>query len=169
MLYFAMPYIAGASLGQVVKTARSHASSASSLSSSTFEDLLREAQSRSQSSREDPAPPEPPEPPAATAGATEPAGPSQSTVAEASAPQRLSNEYLRTVVQLMAAVAEGLHHAHEAGVIHRDLARFNHELHTGRRVETSRQCLEPLHVPKLVPRHHRDPFAIAPQHGGGTV
>jgi serine/threonine protein kinase/WD40 repeat protein len=125
LLYFAMPYIAGASLGQVVKTARSYASSGNGLSSSTFEDLLREARSRSQSSEEDLAPPDRPEPPAATDGATEPAGASQSTVAEASASQRLSSQYVRTVVQLMAAVAEGLHHAHEAGIIHRDLKPSN--------------------------------------------
>ena len=29
------------------------------------------------------------------------------------------------MVQVMAAVAEGLHHAHEAGVIHRDLKPSN--------------------------------------------
>src|SRR5262249_3469550 len=37
LLYFAMPYVSGASLGQVIKTARSHVSSVSGLSSSTFE------------------------------------------------------------------------------------------------------------------------------------
>src|SRR5262249_51289716 len=42
LLFFAMPYIDGASLGQVVRTARSHATSGPGLSGSTFEDLLRE-------------------------------------------------------------------------------------------------------------------------------
>jgi serine/threonine protein kinase/WD40 repeat protein len=131
LLYFAMPYIAGASLAQVVKTARSHALPHNGLSSSTFEDLLCEARSRTQSSEEDPAPPDQAEPPAATDGATEQAGPLQSIATDASAPQRLSSQYVRTAVQLMAAVAEGLHHAHEAGIIHRDLKPSNIMVQTG--------------------------------------
>ena len=49
LLYFAMPYLSGASLGQVIKTARSHESSGDGLASSSFEELLQEAHSRSQS------------------------------------------------------------------------------------------------------------------------
>ena len=49
LLYFAMPYISGASLGQVVKTARSHESSGQGPSSSSFEELLQEAHSQTQS------------------------------------------------------------------------------------------------------------------------
>jgi serine/threonine protein kinase len=51
LLYFAMPYLSGASLGQVIKTAVSRGSSDSTLSSSSFEQLLKEAHSRSQSTR----------------------------------------------------------------------------------------------------------------------
>ena len=54
LLYFAMPYLSGASLGQVIKTALSRGSSSSTLSSSSFEELLQEAQSRSQSASENP-------------------------------------------------------------------------------------------------------------------
>ena len=46
LLYFAMPYLAGASLGQVIKTARSHELSGNGLSSSSFEDLVHEAHSK---------------------------------------------------------------------------------------------------------------------------
>ena len=43
LLFFAMPYIDGASLGQVIRTARSHGRMAVSSLSTSFEDLLREA------------------------------------------------------------------------------------------------------------------------------
>ena len=137
LLYFAMPYIAGASLGQVIKTARSHASSASSLSSSSFEELLREAHSRSQSASEAPARPRAAEPRAVTPGVTgptatgSPEGPTSSTSAQGPGPHLLSKAYIRTAVQVMAAVAEGVHHAHEAGVIHRDLKPSNIMVETG--------------------------------------
>jgi hypothetical protein len=49
------------------------------------------------------------------------------------------------------------------------LARFNHGLHTDRRAETSPLCLEQSHVPRLVPRRRREPFAIAPQLDAGTA
>ncbi len=54
LLYFAMPYLSGASLGQVIQTARSRESSGKALTSSTFEELVREAHSQSQSHPDDP-------------------------------------------------------------------------------------------------------------------
>ena len=54
LLYFAMPYLSGASLGQVIKTARSHESSGSGLASSSFEELLEAAHSQSQSASDAP-------------------------------------------------------------------------------------------------------------------
>ncbi len=115
-----MPYLSGASLGQVIRTARSHESPGSGLSSSSFEELLKEAHSRSQSASEAPI----------VAGLTEPraeppAGPSPASPAQGPSAHLLSQAYVRTAVQTMAVVAEGLHHAHEAGVIHRDLKPAN--------------------------------------------
>ncbi|MFI5455557.1 MAG: WD40 repeat domain-containing serine/threonine protein kinase [Isosphaerales bacterium] len=129
LLYFAMPYLSGASLGQVIKTARSHESSGNGLASSSFEELLQEAQSRSSSASADPEVPGDEQPRPVTLGVTEPVakglpeGPSSST--RGPGVQLLSKSYIRTVVQVMAAVAEGIHHAHEAGVIHRDLKPSN--------------------------------------------
>jgi serine/threonine protein kinase len=51
-LYFAMPYLSGASLGQVIKTARLQELAGKGLSSSSFEDLVHEAHSQSQSATE---------------------------------------------------------------------------------------------------------------------
>ncbi len=120
LLYFAMPYLSGASLGQVIKTARSHESLGSSLSNSSFEELLQEAHSRSQSVSEAPIVAGPTEP-----RAESPAGPSPAIPAQGPSAHLLSKAYVRTAVQTMAVVAEGLHHAHQAGVIHRDLKPAN--------------------------------------------
>ena len=131
LLYFAMPYLSGASLGQVIKTALSRGSSGSTLSSSSFEQLLQEAHSRSQSASEDPAQPVATEPKPAAPGevqATDAGSPGRATSpasARDPAVPLLSKTYIRTAVAVMAAVAEGVHHAHEAGVVHRDLKPSN--------------------------------------------
>jgi len=131
LLYFAMPYLSGASLGQVIKTALSLGSSGSTLSTSSFEQLLQEAHSRSQSASEKTTP--------RVDLAPKPAAPGEGQAADAGPPSRaassvsagdtgvplLSKTYIRTAVAVMAAVAEGVHHAHEAGVIHRDLKPSN--------------------------------------------
>ena len=114
LLYFAMPYLAGASLGQVIKTARSHELSGNGLSSSSFEDLVHEAHSKTQSASN--------EPEASGTGRSREWLPDD---VPSSGTHHLSKAYIRTAVQVMATVAEGLHHAHEAGVIHRDLKPAN--------------------------------------------
>ena len=118
LLYFAMPYLAGASLGQVIKTARSHELSGNGLSSSSFEDLVHEAHSKTQSASDQPEA-------SGTAAPGSPASESPPATAPSPGTHHLSKAYIRTAVQVMATVAEGLHHAHEAGVIHRDLKPAN--------------------------------------------
>jgi len=126
-----MPYLSGASLGQVIKTARSHESAGAGLSSSSFEELLKEAHSRSQSASEAPIVAGPTEPRVVPPGNARPAapesppGPSPAIPVQGPSTHLLSQAYVRTAVQTMAVVAEGLHHAHEAGVIHRDLKPAN--------------------------------------------
>jgi serine/threonine protein kinase/WD40 repeat protein len=125
LLYFAMPYLSGASLGQVIKTARSHGSG-NGLASSSFEDLLNEARSRSQSVSDVPE----------ARGVAEPRGPAPAVTEQPSSepiaqPHLLSKAYVRTAVRVMTAIAEGVHHAHEAGVIHRDLKPSNIMVETG--------------------------------------
>ncbi len=112
LLYFAMPYLAGASLGQVIKTARSIELSANGLNSSSFDDLVREAHSRSQSASNEP---DAAEPPVAESAPRD----------SSSGPHHLSKAYIRTAVQVVASVAEGLHHAHQAGIVHRDIKPGN--------------------------------------------
>ncbi len=132
LLYFAMPYLSGASLGQVIKTALSRGSSSgNALSSSSFEQLLQEAHSRSQSPSENPAQAGAMEPKPAAPGEiqTTDAGSPRCAVSPVSdrgpAPPVLSKTYIRTAVSVMAAVAEGVHHANGAGVVHRDLKPSN--------------------------------------------
>lgn len=130
LLYFAMPYLAGASLGQVIRTALAHDSTPRGLAGSSFEELLREAHSRNQTPSPEPPAAGPPAPdtddptaPTPTPSPT-PGGPPAPGAAPP-ARHHLSRTYLRTAVQVMATVAEGLHHAHEAGVVHRDLKPSN--------------------------------------------
>ncbi len=119
LLYFVMPYIDGASLGQVIKTAQDHESSGTPRTGSSFERLIEQARSRSQAPSE---PPPDPGPAREIETACEPAGPRPK---EPTGPVGLSDEYVRSTVRLMASVATAMHHAHEAGVIHRDLKPSN--------------------------------------------
>ena len=121
LLYFAMPYLSGASLGQVIKTARSHELSGNGLASSSFEDTgprgpLEEPIGLGPTGKRQVQP---------NPGPAARAIPPPSTTASSPGTHHLSKAYIRTAVQVMATVAEGLHHAHEAGVIHRDLKPAN--------------------------------------------
>jgi serine/threonine protein kinase/WD40 repeat protein len=111
LLYFAMPYIDGASLGQVIKTARFHGSNGGFVPGSTFEYLVKEARSKAENERSLP-------------------GDIHETAARpvpTDAPRLhpLPDPCVRTAVQVVAAVAEALHHAHESGIVHRDLKPSN--------------------------------------------
>ena len=118
LIYFAMPYLSGASLGQVISTARSYESSGKDLTGSSFEELIREAHSevnrswrrrvswKRRSARYQ-----------SRTWRRPPTG--------RAARSHLSRAYIRSAVEVMAAVADGLQHAHEVGVIHRDLKPAN--------------------------------------------
>src|SRR5206468_3289931 len=116
-----------------------HESTGNGLARSSFEELLKEAHSQSQTTSASP------QADGAAAGAgpqghtssvsTEPRveGPARSEPSSPRVPNRsvLSKPCIRTVVEVMAAVAEGVHHAHLAGVIHRDLKPSNIMVETG--------------------------------------
>ncbi|MFO0950565.1 MAG: WD40 repeat domain-containing serine/threonine protein kinase [Isosphaeraceae bacterium] len=123
LLYFVMPYIDGASLGQVIKTAQTHETNGKGPTGSSFERLVEEARSRSN-------PPSGP-PPASGRGA-EAAPEASGGAAKGDAGKvLLSDDYIRSTVHVMASVASALHSAHEAGVVHRDLKPANIMVETG--------------------------------------
>ena len=110
LLYFAMPYLSGASLGQVIKTARSH----ELVGQRPVQLVVRGAGSGGALARAN----RPRSQPGASRGRPV-AGPDRPGADShhrclASGTHHLSKAYIRTAVQVMAAVAEGLHHAHEA-------------------------------------------------------
>jgi hypothetical protein len=152
LLYFAMPYLSGASLGQVIKTAFSHGSPGSTLSNSSFEALLQEAHSRSQSASQETAPPVAVEPKPAGLGedqATDvgtPVCPAPSIPAQDPVVPVLSKTYIRT------AVAEGGSVIPEPASVISGLTAVLvlAGVYCVRQVHPSARGLEPLAVKSLV-------------------
>jgi serine/threonine protein kinase/WD40 repeat protein len=136
--YFVMPYIEGAALHHVVRTARELETAESGSKTPTLAQLAGLAADSRMPAGEPPA-----EAAAGDAGAPgpteihpgrpsendrgdEPDAPSSPTPVETSTrPLRLSREYLRSVAQVMADAAEAVQHAHDDGVLHRDLKPSN--------------------------------------------
>ena len=116
LFYFAMQYISGASLGQIIRTARSHGSNGGFPSSTSFEELVKEAHSNAELeyARE-------------KQGEVKRESNRIATQTKQTPPKTrpLPESCMRSAVQVVAAVAEALHHAHEAGVVHRDLKPSN--------------------------------------------
>jgi serine/threonine protein kinase/WD40 repeat protein len=121
LLYFAMPYIPGVALSQVIRTAQEHSHDTANSPLSSFAALVKEASSRTTAADKQDAHRDRP---AATTSGPAPAG-GASANGNGNGRTNLPPEYLRSVAAAIADVAEALHHAHADGIIHRDVKPSN--------------------------------------------
>ncbi len=118
-LYFAMPFIPGVSLNEVIRTAQRHSRDKGDSPLSSFEALVQEARSESTAAltRDRQGPP-------MDTTAIDPATADERRI-KGDAQPSLPAPYFRAVAATMADVSHALHYAHEAGIIHRDLKPSN--------------------------------------------
>jgi serine/threonine protein kinase/WD40 repeat protein len=119
LLYFAMPYIRGVALNELILAAGRHSRDNGHSRLTSLENLVEVARSESAETAR-----KKQEGPPIEAEKTDP-GPSSPAQTDGGVPTSLPLRYFRAIAAMIADAAEALHHAHEAGVIHRDLKPSN--------------------------------------------
>ncbi len=117
LLYFAMQYIDGVSLDQVIAIARAHQSNGGFKPESSIEHLVNEAHSKAKAQRA------PGETTDAASSVSAPTPPIEGRTACST--RTLPASCISTAARCIATIAEAVHYAHEAGIIHRNIKPAN--------------------------------------------